>query len=389
MRIQPKDGRVINTELRSDRLEIECATDRLLIAGEITGYKKAEQALRESEEHFRLLWGESPVAKELYNAAGQLIDANPACLALFGVACLDDVRGFQLFEDPNLTTEVKERLLAGRSVQYEASFDFDKIHENSLYQTEKTGLIQISVRITALHANGTIAGYLVQVQDVTQPRRTEAALERALNEKSMLLDDLQHRIKNSLTLITSLIVLGQNNASGAEAKNALEELYSRVKALAGLYDVLYDSIDANEIWLDQYLRQIAESLAASFLHSEKGIELSIQCEQMLIDARHATPFGLILNELLTNALKYAFPDSKGGLISVVLRHSNPDLVELAVSNDGLLMPEGFDLQRSSGLGLQIVQMLVGQLQGTINLQCNGKTTFLVQVPLRNISRTQE
>jgi PAS domain S-box-containing protein len=219
-------------------------------------------------------------------------------------------------------------------------------------------------------------------RDVTENRRAKEALELALQEKSTMLSDLQHRIKNSLALIISLIDLQADYVVGAEALMALAEIRSRVDALTGLYSILYSSKDFQVVQLDHYLQQICASVIASY-RKEKQIQLNIQCDAVLVDARKATPFGLILNELMTNALKYAFPSGASGTINVMLQRQGNQL-ELTVSNDGLSLPEHFSLSSSRGLGLQIMKMLAGQLNGTISHESNQFTTFRVRVPLVKI-----
>ena len=161
-------------------------------AKESTGHGKAEgkaaqkprpkrnlaKALCAGDERFKSIFDESPIGIELYDADGLLMDANPACLRMLGVADLAQVKGFKLFEDPNLPDKAKAKLRRGKPVRYEAPFDFEKVKALRLYETSKSGIVHLDVLITPVGVKRKAApqGYLVQVQDITERKRAENAL---------------------------------------------------------------------------------------------------------------------------------------------------------------------------------------------------------------------
>lgn len=144
-------------------------------------YKQTKEALAASEERFRDIFQESPIGIEIYDAQGILITANKACLEIFGVSDVNQVKGFKLFEDPNVTGEVKERLRNGETVRYETSFDFEKVKQYKLYDASKSGFIYLDALITPLASKGDRerSGYLVQVQDISERRKIEEALRES------------------------------------------------------------------------------------------------------------------------------------------------------------------------------------------------------------------
>jgi PAS domain S-box-containing protein len=148
---------------------------------ESTIYKQTKEALAASEERFRDIFEASPIGIEIYDAQGDLITANKSCLEIFGVSDVGQVKGFKLFEDPNITDEVKQRLRNGETIRYETPFDFEKVKQLKLYDTSKSGLIYLDALITPLTSTGNKvhSGYLVQVQDISERKKTEEALRES------------------------------------------------------------------------------------------------------------------------------------------------------------------------------------------------------------------
>ena len=183
------------------------------------------QALRESEERFRNIFEESPIAIELYDSDGRLQHANQACLDLFGVLEASDVNGFELFEDPNVIPEAKEQLRRGETARFEALFDFEKVKTLNLYSTSRSGAIHLDILINPLRLKtpGTLTGYLVQVQDITERKNAERDRESLLAQMRQINEQL------AVSAVVSREAAERERAAREELRKAHHELETRVK----------------------------------------------------------------------------------------------------------------------------------------------------------------
>lgn len=191
-------------------------------------------------------------------------------------------------------------------------------------------------------------------------------MQSALAEKDALLSELRHRIKNSLTVITSLVSLEADYAPETSTRECLERVMNRVTSVAKLYELLGESGEMREVKLAEYLHQVIASLFASYGPRTGAVDLQVRCDNVVLNVRQAAPLGLIVNELVTNAFKHGFPNHEGGTVSVMLEQKDHNIT-LEVSDTGIALPPTFTVESSCGLGLQIVQMLAAQLGGALEI----------------------
>jgi len=216
--------------------------------------------------------------------------------------------------------------------------------------------------------------------DVTDMKKAEQAIRASLREKETLLQEIHHRVKNNMAVIGSLLKLQSNNTDDPVIKNALRDSQNRIYAMAAVHESLYGSDSLASVSIKPYLAKISNVLFQAYSVTSNRIRLKIESDEIELNADKASPLGLVLNELITNSLKYAFPDDRKGEISVMLKKQEQAL-EITVADDGVGMPEILDWKQTSSLGIQLVCTLIeDQLDGTIDLKKGPGTTFVINLP---------
>jgi len=212
--------------------------------------------------------------------------------------------------------------------------------------------------------------------EISVRKQAEVSLEFSLKEKELLLKEIHHRVKNNLQIISSLLSLQTVTSTHADTSTILKESQNRIKSMALIHEKLYGSRDLARVDFRGYVQSLIASLMRSYvLYPIPTIEVDI--EDVSLDIDTAIPCGLIINELISNSLKYAFMSGKVGTLRVSLAQEG-DMYHLSVSDDGVGLPPGFDFRNTSSLGLQLVVTLAEQLNGTIEHPDDNGTTFIIR-----------
>jgi two-component sensor histidine kinase/PAS domain-containing protein len=258
------------------------------------------------------------------------------------------------------------------------------------------GATWLDVRVSVLRdASGRLAGRLVVLQDVTRRKlaeedlkrfnealksevaekaRAQEALTTSLHEKEVLLKEIHHRVKNNLQVISSLLSLQTANRDN-DPTAALRESQDRIRSMALIHEKLYRSDDVASIDFREYVEGLTAGLFRSYFPGP-GVRIIVEVEDVSLDIDLAIPCGLIVNELVSNSLKYAFRDGRSGEVRIGLVREDRKYT-LTVSDDGPGLPPGVDFRDTPSLGLQLVNMLVGQLEGNIEMDCSRGTRFKI------------
>jgi len=199
-------------------------------------------------------------------------------------------------------------------------------------------------------------------------------LEGSLGEKEVLLKEIHHRVKNNLQIVSNILDLGTFTETDPKLLAVLEEARDRIKSMALIHKNLYQHDDLSGIKVNPYFNDLIKAISGTYVSRNRNIETKIEAEDILLDIDTAVPIGLIVNELVSNAFKYAFPDNAEGEIVISLKESD-DLIHLSVTDNGVGIPADLDMEKLSSLGLRIVRILTNQLEGDLSIVRNGGTEF--------------
>jgi PAS domain S-box-containing protein len=264
--------------------------------------------------------------------------------------------------------------------------------------------VPIEMGLSRFRADG-VSFVLGSVTDISERRRGEKERERlvaqlqtlnaeleqrvhartaelvgALRDRELLLQEVQHRVKNNLQVISSLMNMQARSLGGGPGRAALLECRARVQAIALIHDKLYQSRDSERVPFSEYTRQLARDVFSTSGVSPQGIRLELAIQDAALAVDRAIPCGLILNELIANALAHGFPDGRQGTIRVELEPRDGGALRLAVIDDGVGLPASFDAARSSSLGLQLVRTLAEQLGAALEIDGSRGTRVILTFP---------
>jgi PAS domain S-box-containing protein len=213
--------------------------------------------------------------------------------------------------------------------------------------------------------------------DITQRKKAEEKVKQSLKEKEMLLKEIHHRVKNNLMVISSLLNLQSQYVKDQEVLGMFKETQSRARSMAIIHERLYQSEDLKTIDFGKYIRTLAMELSRTYRVSPDLVKLHINVEDVKLDINTSIPLGLIVNELVSNSMKHAFPDGRNGEIDIDF-YLKDDVYSLNVCDNGIGFPEDLDFRKTESLGLQLVNTLSGQIDATVELDRSQGTDFIIK-----------
>lgn len=240
-----------------------------------------------------------------------------------------------------------------------------------------------------------LIGQLLEGKIAVESRSEELAkanglLEQSLSEKVVLLKEIHHRVKNNLQIVSSMLYLQGKEIKDERDRELFADSQSRVRSMALIHERLYQSEDLNQVDFSQYVPSLVETLFSTYRNEDQHVSLCIEVEDLMLDLDRAIPCGLMINELVANSLKYAFPTGQAGKISIHLRLKDNELVELVVADDGIGLPVEFDIKNSNTLGLQLIHILTRQLSGSLSVRKGeGGAQFTIIFPLEIEDATRD
>jgi len=219
---------------------------------------------------------------------------------------------------------------------------------------------------------------LVVFRDITDRKKSEERIKNSLKEKEVLLQEIHHRVKNNMQVISSMLNLQAGYIKNKKDLELFKDSINRVKSMALIHEKLYRSEDLARINFGDYIQKLTRNLFTFFKVDVNRVKYRVELKEILLDINKAIPCGLIINELLSNSLKYAFPDDNKGLIQIKIDFiEKENRYKVVFEDDGIGLPDQLDFENTETLGLQLVITLVKQLGGNIELDKKSGTKYTI------------
>lgn len=346
------------------------------IVRDITEQKRSAAALRQHEQRLAAIFSASAVGAAVLTPDGRFLQVNDSFCDIAGYPREEllsrTCQSITHVEDVETMMRLLDRLIGGAIPSF--------VLEKRFVRKDGTPIwTQNSVSLTR-DVTGQPSHLVALSQDITGRKRAEEQIKASLHEKEVLLKEIHHRVKNNLQIVSSLLNLQSDHFSDPALVARFEESKNRIHSMALVHEQLYRTSDLSTIRMDLYVRSLVEQLFCSFGEPEHVL-LEVHADDTGLNLDLAIPCGLVLNELISNALKHAFPGSRRGRIRITLNTVSGSRYRLAVEDDGAGLPDGFALETAESLGLRLIHTLVGQLHGTLRVSGSGGTSFMIEFPM--------
>lgn len=364
----------------------------LELSREIETRKSAEQhaaaraaELQESEQRYRSIVDTAMDAVISLDASGKITGWNEQAAAIFGWAESEALGQpmAQLIMPARFQEEHNRGI--GRFIETGEGRLLNRRIETFAIARDG-GEFPIELSISAVRCSGEVI-FTAFVRDITERRRSEESMKGLLQEKEVMFQEIHHRVKNNLQVVSSLISLQSDTVRNAEARSAMMESRYRIQAIARVHEQLYRSNDLSKLEFDDYLRDLAGSTLRLYSGpSPTNVQIQYELDPVRLAIAEAVPCALIVNELLINSLKYAFPEARAGIITIRLNRDPEGQTHIQVADNGIGLPDDFEWRQSATLGMELVGSLARQLRAEVRVTTKPGTSF--ELVFRSASETQ-
>lgn len=348
---------------------------RLISLLDITDKKKSRKVLRENKAKLRiamdmakLVYWEYDVKSDMFTFDNQFYSLYGTSIEKEGKTKMSSEEYAKRFIPPEESSLVAEEI--SKALKTDDPDYFETIEHSIIREDGEKRFILVSFGIIKDKKGHTIKTYGAN-QDITERKISEEKLKSSLKDKELLLKEIHHRVKNNMQIVSSLLNLQSSYLNDENAKNAFNESQKRIRSISLVHESLYLSDNLTSINFEDYVKTMVTGIINSY--NAHGIDVKYNIENIMFNIETAIPCGLIINELVTNSIKHAFPLNKG-LIIIEIAHES-DKIKLIISDNGIGLHESLFKGKDNSLGLQLVKMLADQLDAELKINNTEGTTF--------------
>ena len=371
-----KDLKLVHSDTKWIEVQFTPIYQRRLFFGwiyifeDISDRKKAEELIIKSEKKYRELADLLPQTVFETDVNADLTFMNIYAFEMFGYSQEDIENGLNILE---LIVE-EERSLSRDKIKDVLSGQVSG-DEYTAQRSDKS-IFPIILYSNPIIHNKILEGFRGIIIDISDLKNAEDKIVASLKEKEVLIQEINHRVKNNMQIISSLLSLQANHTSSDEAAEILKESRGRVKSMAMIHEKLYHSSNLSQLNMAEYLNNLVSDILRSYSNVSSNVTSNVYIDDIYLNINTALPMGLMVNELVSNSIKHAFPEGEGN-INIKLEYDGEKYI-LTVSDNGIGLPGDVDPFESSSLGLKLVNSLSIQLEGDLSVLRDGETTFILK-----------
>ena len=362
-----KDGHVFPKDIRLSKGRFFGEDVVIAVARDISETVRREEKLRRNEELFEQLFSNSPLGVALLDRKSLIVQVNSSFESLFGYNA-KEIKGNNIDDLIVPESDISNaRDLSNRT----ETFTLTKKRK-----TKNGDLIDVFIYGVPVVLEGQSIAMFGIYMDITDRIRAEERLRQSLDEKKILLSEIHHRVKNNLAVITGLLELQYHNLESEEAKTALRDSQMRINSMGLIHEKLYQNESLSEIDLGQYISELVGVIVKSHNKTEEEIDIIMESVPIKLPIKKAIPCGLVINEIVTNSLKHAFPaDHTNPQIRITMK-SHKGRATLEISDNGTGLPTSFEDLNTNSLGTLLIKTLTGQLNADLTVEIEDGTKYI-------------
>jgi PAS domain S-box-containing protein len=350
---------------------------QLIIITDINQRKKSENALKEKERTLKTLISNLPgVAYKCRNDSKWTMEfVSEGCLELTGYPSEDLIMNNKISYNDLIHPDDRQRIWDNVQESVKENKPFKLVYKINTADSKQKYVWEQGRGIFS--PKGELISLEGFISDITDTKKAEEEIKKSLKEKNILLQEIHHRVKNNMQIISSLLSLQSRYVNEEIALNLLKESQGRIRAMALVHEKLYQSENLGNINFAEYIKSLIMELESLYRVNKSLLKTEINVEDVYLDINAAIPCGLIINELISNTIKHAFKEGTEGNINIKFSRKENDYI-LSVQDNGIGLPSNISLENTDTLGLKLVNALVKQLEGTTEIKRNNGTQFIIK-----------